>query len=622
MGLPPTDAEVQAVTADPTQLPSLIDTWMATPEYGQKMLSFFELAFQQTQVAIGDFLDQTYPQAAVLNASTQAQLLQNTRESFARTVLELGAEGKSLGDAITTQRFMMTPALLELYAFLDTWQVDDASKVTDRFRAANRTLDITIESSAGPIPLSETLDPTSPNYMHWYDPDVPSESSNGAGCGEDPIVVPAAANTLHYLLYGSILGHKNSAGGNCTPLGGTASAPQLTASDFTTWSMVTIRTPKAGEATTPFYDLNALRSATELVVESPRIGFFTPAFFANWQTNTSNQMRVTTNQALIVATGAAVDGTDPTVPSSTPGLDAVHAASPQCSFCHRTLDPTRSILAATYSWNYHDQTDATFSSQKGLFAFQGVIQPVNTLADFAATLAGHPRFAPAWAQKLCYYANSAPCDETDPEFQRVVGVFTSSGESWSALVRELMASPLVTHAAPTQTASQSGEVVSVARRDHLCAALNFRLGLTDVCGLDAITKAAARTTVPAIVSGLPSDGYGRGAIAPVLPNDPTLFYRAGTENICEAVAALVVDEATPETPSTEKWSSAQPDAAIVDFVHVVMGLTSSDPRSAPATSILQNHYAAAVQSGATPSNALKSTFVVACLAPSSVAIGL
>ena len=75
----------------------------------------------------------------------------------------------------------------------------------------------------------------------------------------------------------------------------------------------------------------------------PRVGFFTtPAFFANWQTNTSNQMRVTTNQALIVATGAAVDGTDTTVPPSTPGLDAAHAApGTACFGCHQLLDPTR-----------------------------------------------------------------------------------------------------------------------------------------------------------------------------------------------------------------------------------------------------------------------------------------
>jgi hypothetical protein len=224
-------------------------------------------------------------------------------------------------------------------------------------------------------------------------------------------------------------------------------------------------------------------------------------------------------------------------------------------------------------------------------------------------------------QKLCYYADSAPCDPADPEFQRIVGVFTGSGFSWGALVRAFFASPLVTYAAPTQSATEAGQVVAVARRDALCAALDERLGLTDVCALDALSNVSTKATVPQIVSGLPSDGYGRGAVAPVLPNQPTLFYRAGTENICEAVAAMVIDAASPAA-GVKQWSSAQPGAAVADFVATLMALTPGDPRSAPATTLLQSHYDAATKSGATPTSALRSTFIAACLAPSSVTIGL
>src|SRR5262249_5560600 len=139
--------------------------------------------------------------------------------------------------------------------------------------------------------------------------------------------------------------------------------------------------------------------------------------------------------------------------------------------------------------------------------------------------------------------NSAPCLSSDPEFQRVVGAFRNSSFSWNVLVTELLASPITTYASLTDTAAANGQVVAVARRDHLCAALDNRLGFADVCGLDAVTKKALQATVPQIVSGLPSDGYGRGSTAPVLPNQPTLFYRAGTENICETVAANVIDVA-------------------------------------------------------------------------------
>jgi hypothetical protein len=624
VGLPPTDAEVTAVTADPTQLKTLVQGWMQLPQYAQKMRRFFELAFQQTQVTFVDFADQAYPRQIAVNATTTPLLVQNLQESFARTMLELVAEGQPLTAAMTTPKLMMTTALKELYAFLDVWQVDDSGTVTDRFKKANLGQQITVETAQGPIPIAETLDPTSASYMHWYDPDAATEDSTIAGCAMDPIVYPPSALTLHWLLYGSLDGRKLADGTSCPQIGGTATAPQLTTGDFSDWTMVNIRLPAAGEPTTLFYDLPTLRAATEIVLSIPRVGFFsTPAFFANWQTNISNQMRVTLNQALIVALGSSIDGTDSTVTpgSPPPGLDAAHAVGP-CYSCHQTLDPLRSIFSASYSWNYHNQVDATLTAQPGIFAFQGVIQPVASMTDFGNVLAAHPLFPSAWVQKLCYYANSSPCAPDDPELQRIVSLFASSGFSWNALVAELFSSPLTTNASPTETTA-NGQVVAVSRRDHLCAALDNRLGFADVCGLAATTKKALMAAVPEIVSGLPSDGYGRGSTIPVLPNQPTLFFRAATENICEAVAAQVIDvAAAKQIAGVTSWSSANPSGAIADFVSTIMGLPPSDPRAAPATSLLQAHFSAAMQQGASASDALQSTFVTACLAPSAVSIGM
>ena len=84
-------------------------------------------------------------------------------------------------------------------------------------------------------------------------------------------------------------------------------------------------------------------------------------------------MRVTMNQTFIVALGSMVDGTDLTTPPGTPpGSTPTHASQAACYGCHKVLDPSRSILAATYSWNYHSQLDSTWSSQPGVFAFRGV----------------------------------------------------------------------------------------------------------------------------------------------------------------------------------------------------------------------------------------------------------
>ncbi|MDB4943680.1 MAG: hypothetical protein JWP97_3214 [Labilithrix sp.] len=617
VGLPPTDEELVAIERDPGSLGTLIDGWMATPDYESKMLRFFQLAFQQTQISSIDLNAQFYPNFAAANRVIAPRMVQNVAESFARTALELVAQDRPFIETMTTQRFMMTPALMELYAFLDGWQVNNAGQPRDVFAETHPNVTIVAEAAQGPIPISETLDPSHPNYMHWYNPDVATTGAAHPGCAADPVVFPdrQVGFTLHLLLGGTL----NRRSVLCPRIDGSANAAQLTATDFTTWKMVTIRPPRAGEKPTAFYDLPLLRTTGELVLETPRVGFFsTPAFFANWPTNASNQMRVIANQTLIVATGAAIDGTDNTLPPSEPGLDGVHAGNPACFACHKTMDPTRSILSSTYSWYYHRQSDPALVAQKGLFAFRGVVTPVNDVADLGATLAYHPLLASAWVQKLCYYANSAPCSSADPELQRIVDGFQASGFSWRHLIRDFFSSPMVTNANRTVAAGSSGPVVAVSRRDHLCATLDSRLGFDDACGLRPLSKP---TTISRIAAGLPSDGYARGTVAPVLANEPTLFYRAGAEAICEAAATETIDAPAPPA-RLKQWSSAAPAAAIGDFVHLVMGLPPADARSAPALGVLQRHFDDALATGTTPADALKSTFVVACLSPSFIGIGL
>ena len=113
-------------------------------------------------------------------------------------------------------------------------------------------------------------------------------------------------------------------------------------------------------------------------------------------------------------------------------------------------------------------------------------------------------------------------------------------------------------------------------------------------------------------------------MAPVLPNQPTLFFRAAIENICESVAAQVIDvPMAKQVAGVKQWSSAQSSAAIADFVSLVMGLTTPDPRTVPASALLTQHYQSALaQKGTTATQALESTFVAACMAPTFVSIGM
>ncbi len=644
-GLAPTQQEIDSVVNAPDDaskqaaLVALIDQWMTLPEYTSKMQTFFELAFQQTQIAQSDFAELVPNGNGSIGTSPFASLLvQNVKESFARTVLELLAQGQPLSAAFTTTRFMMTPALAELYAYMDWNQVDDNEKITDKFAAAFKTIGVTVEDTTPVDYATETLDSKSANYMHWYFPGLstiqPQSPSNPVGCQSDVRTwistnqnnVPSA-HLVHYLLYGDLEAYRINGGpppnNDCNAYHSQNQNAVFTASDFSTWKMVTVRPPAGSESITPFWDVPALRKASELVLNVPRVGFFsTPAFHANWQTNTSNTMRVTVNQAFIVALGAQVDGTDSTppsmIPANPPGLDQAHVASGDaCLGCHQVLDPSRSILMANWSDAYGLQTK---TQTNGLFVFNGVVTNVSTLADFGAALANHPYFPDAWVQKLCFFANSQKCDPTDPELVRVRDHWKTSGFQWKTLVEDLMSSPLTTNAVATQTTTTEGEMVSVSRRDHLCTLLNARLGLTDVCGLDIVTTKSL-IGVPEIASGLPSDGYGRGASVPVLPTEPTLFYRAGLENVCEDVANMIIDDA--KAPAGAKtYSSASPDAAIADFVSNLMGIAPDDPRSAPMTQMLTDHHTKALANQATATDALKSTFVTACLSPTVAGIGM
>lgn len=621
-GLPPTTAELATVTADPKALRGLIDQWMATPEFQTKMLVFFRNAFQQAQVDSSMLLDQLAGRGLSTNGATQQRLLVNIQESFARTAWNLVATNKPFNGTMDTRTYQMTTALAAFYAFLDDRYVDDLGRATSRWAKANPNLTVTASSDLT-IPMTATLDSKSVNYLK-----VSTGMAMPAPCAnlERSFTGQDAPFQLYGMLMGRVDNDKTIVDGlTCKAFN---MPPVFTDADFADWHAVTIRTPKVGEPSTPFYDVAKLRAAKELVLNVPRVGFFTtPAFLANWSTNTSNLYRVTMNQTLIVGLGQSFDGSGNTIPVSEAGLDAEHAGpGTACYGCHQTLDPMRQTFTQSFSLFYHEQVDPLKIAEPGAFTFDGVSHVANTgVGDLAQSLATHSRFAPAWTQKLCFYADSAGCSSDDPEFERIADAFKTSNLNWKTLVRELFSSPLVTGAANTKTFTDRGAPVSVARRDHLCGALGLRLGLTDPCGMSGLPGlTGAQNSIAVLARGLPSDGYTRGAETPILPTDTSLFFRSGTENICRRLADQVVDiAATATNPVASRYQSATPDAAIADLVQTLMGLPDGDPRAVEAKTILSEHYQAALKTtGIKPKDALKSTFVLACTAPSTITVGL
>lgn len=602
-GLPPSAEELDAVVKDPSALKGLIDGWLATPQADEKLLDFFPNSFQQNQFVSNDFEEFMGggEQGQIGSPANNERLLSNLRQSFARTALAIVKDGRSFTETLTTKTFVMTPAMMSYLALLDSRPQDDAGLMrTDKWWDETGHNNPVRLQNTTVIPLEQSLDPTSPNYMNFY------TSQSLGGCNAR--VYPSSSRNA--FIVGSFLFGRASSTTACgiyQDFNGLL-APE----DFTAWRTVTIRKPNAGEKRTLPWELQKLRQSNELLLDIPRVGFFsTLAFQATWRTNTSNLARVTTNQTLIVALGSSFDPSSVTLPLSESGLDAQHAdPSTPCYGCHKLLDPMRGYFRKNLTLNYHEQLDAKLLSTTPSFSFDGVTSAGSTLDDLGRTLAEHPRFPTAWAQKLCYYADSAPCSEDDPEFIRVVTAFKDDGMKFKSLVRELFASPLVTGAAMTKTFKDREIIVSISRYDHLCRALTNRLGI-DACNASPLAKATA--------SNLPRDSFSRGAEQPVVTSDVSMFYRAGSENLCRAVADAVIDVAAP---ATSKYESANKDDAILDFVHNVMALVDGDVRAPAALDILKEHYDAAVKTGAKPSDALKSTFVLACTAPSTLSIGL
>jgi hypothetical protein len=168
--------------------------------------------------------------------------------------------------------------------------------------------------------------------------------------------------------------------------------------------------------------------------------------------------------------------------------------------------------------------------------------------------------------------------------------------------------------------------VSVARKDQFCQSLSNRLKIPDVCGLHVAfpysngfsQSNSSYTTAKAmnrLAGAMPADGFSRGSEVPVALADPTLFYRAASELICESIAPTVVDSASGPFKSTDVAGS------IDALVQTIMGYASGDPHYASAIQILNDHYSEAL-AGHNAAQAMQSTFSLACQSPTSVSFGL
>ena len=647
-GMPVTDDDLSKVTArGAAALQELVAGWMIDPNtqpaVEAKMVGFFRNMFQQTGfIPTEDFKLQLLQNGgfdfggSTRNVGDDAfpRLVQNLQDSFALTAWQLVKEGRPFTETLTTNRFRMTTALKSLYV-----QVEMPADTNQR-STSTTVLNWTIDYSGTAIPIETAL-----TNMVFSDeaPGITSSTNTGNCRGTGTVATGAYKGTS--VLFQRLLGFtpqlRDST--NTTVCNDHPSKPYFTASDVSDWTWVTIM-PKASAADrTPAiqpYDLPSLRTATTLTLSLPRYGFFTtPAFLALWNTNDSNQHRVTANQTLLVALGQAFTAENTITPFSAAGLDANHAvAGSECAGCHATLDPMRQFWANQLDYNDRNDFQAASRNNPGNprptgtlvdeFAFGDMKATGSSMADLGGYLAqvtdgaGLPRFGIAVVQQLCFYANSSPCAENDPEFRRIVGVFKDSTFNYAVLAKEFFSSPIVTGAAASSTASPAEVQISIARRDHLCAALSNRLGKPDICAQAVAIPSSAQTSTARIAASVAADAFSRGAQSPVTPTEPTMFYRAATEMLCENIATQVVD-----ATSGAVYTSSDIPGAINAMVETIMGYPPSHPLHAQAAQILMDHQAAAAAgaSGSSSSKAtvgLRSAFALACESPRALGIGL
>jgi hypothetical protein len=646
-GLPVTDDDLSKVTTKgAAALQELVSTWMTDPNIQPavqaKMVGFFRNMFQQSGfIPTEDFKLQLLQNGGFDFGNTRnvgddafPRLVQNLQDSFALTAWQLVKEGRPFTETLTTNRFRMTTALKSLYI-----QIEMPADTNQR-STSTTVLNWTIDFSGTAIPIETALT----NMVFSDEAPVLTSATNTGMCRGTGTVASGAykgTSVLFQRLLGFTPQLRDSM--NTTICNDHSSKPYFTSDDVNDWAWVTIN-PKASAADrTPAiqpYDLPALRAANTLTLSLPRYGFYTtPAFLALWNTNDSNQHRVTANQALLVALGQAFTAENTITPFSAAGLDGNHAvAGSECVGCHATLDPMRQFWANQLDYNDRNDFQAASRNNPGNprpagtlvdeFAFGDMRATGSSMADFGGYLgqvtdgSGLPRFGISVVQQLCFYANSSPCSESDPEFRRVVGTFKDSSFNYAALMKEFFSSPIVTGAAATGSFAAGEVPISISRRDHVCASLANRLGKPDICAQAVALPSSAQTATARIAASVAADAFSRGAQSPVTPSEPTMFYRAATEMLCENIATQVVDAA-----SGAVYTSSDIPTAINAMVETVMGYPPSHPLHAQAAQILMDHQtaAAAGASGSSSSKAtvgLRSAFALACESPRALGIGL
>ncbi len=597
-GLPLSDADRSALVDGRSGLEALVPQWLALPEAEKKLQDFFATTLQQKELEEEGFSAWFGESRVQMGRGLQQRIRDDFEESLPRTAMAIVEAGQPLSDLVTTNTFFMNTAMMVTFAHWDARPIDDAGDAS--YRGRDELAEMVFHADRT-IPREESLDPTSPNFLHFELPELAEKCPDRASV----TISRKTPLRLYQVLFG------RGQGDNCLNVN---FEPVVTDADFEDWRLVTIRTPNPGEATDQFFDLVALREKSELILHTPRVGFFTsPAFLGLWLTNDANSHRVNMNQALIVALGQSFDEEDLFLPAFEDALDDEHAVpGTTCYACHSSLDPMRQFYRQSYTVWYGQQLDEVTKAIPAEFVFGTVQQPGEGVEDLASILADNPDFPEAWAQKLCYAVNSEACPQDSAEFEAVVEAFVQSGLDFRVLATELLSSPLITGAECLE--GGTGQLAGISRARHLCSALAARLNMDDACSFNR--------TVRNLIGSVPDDGFSRATVEPVVIRSDDMFVRSAEEKICRELAVNRI--------GGEDFPINEPEVSVLRLVTDLMGFTSSHPRHGDVLQLMTEHFenamAAAQELGENDyrsrRDGLRSAFMVACQSPTVVGMGM
>lgn len=583
-GTTPTAEELARIEADPSVLPDVVREWTHTERFETATNEILRRLLQVNERLSNWLQIDGKNMAGIPSGRFRTMHVQ----SVLRTAWDLIDRDRPFTEIFHTNRWAMSTSMLVMMRYTD--------QTPDEMAALDGTHQLI------PAPAKDPFDWTDgPSTTDWPVPGLQSK------CRPD---MTLTARQLLHLQWGQV---------DCKGMPDyrfELDAPLVPVVDDEDWRFIDFElVPADGPVDAPvFYDLDAWRAVTGTVqTRIPRSGFMTtPAFLNNWETNPDNQFRVTTNQMLIVALGSTFSLGEPTEPPSRQGLDAGHSdPTTDCYGCHRQLDPMRGYFSAQLSdtWRlpptefdlYDPDVLLPFTPS---FAFGGQTATGGDLEALGEILADHPGVATAWTQKLCWIANGVPCNIDDPEFQRVATAFADRGHSYRELVVELFSSPLVTGLEPTLTHPEQ-VTVGPQRSDQWCASVGVRE-----------VESCATPEVREPLGLLPTIGFVRGKVDPVVPQRLTVFSIAGLEKSCQSLAAIEVGDAGAPFPRDTRATTLQ------SMVEVLAGLAPGHDRHQPLLDALDAHVTEVLDQTGELQTAMESAYVLACTTPDAAALGL